>query len=134
MNEATTPATPPLSLAGDLAKPLLEELATWGPTTTVILHGGSVFEFKGPFPTGSMGHGYYNLKGENGFEGHIGLAAITQVQFQDKLHRGRQSYAFDFKDKDDASVFKVFVGRDSSGELISTQVERFKQIQASGQL
>ncbi|RTE66311.1 heme utilization cystosolic carrier protein HutX [Amphritea opalescens] len=118
------------SLAGDQAEALLRELANWGHTTTIILHGGCVFEFKGCFPEGSIGHGYYNLDGPiPGLHGHIDLAAIHHIDFQDKPHRGRQSYAFNFQDQNNQNIFKVFLGRQEDGELIAEQVTRFKAIQ-----
>lgn len=118
-------------LAGEQAEVLMRKLATWGNTTTIVIHGGCVFEFKGPFPEGSIAQGYYNLDGPvPGFHGHINLDAIKQIAFQDKLHRGRQSYAFVFQDKDGSNIFKVFLGRDEQGELIPMQVDAFKKIQA----
>lgn len=118
------------SLPGEQAETLLRELADWGSTTTIILHGGCVFEFKGVFPAGEIGHGFYNLKGDKpGFEGHINLAVIDHIAFQDKPHRGRESYAFNFQDKDNQNLFKVFLGRDEQGELLQEQVKRFKQVQ-----
>jgi len=116
-------------LAGSLAEALLGALATWGNTTTIVIHGGCVFEFKGPFPVGSIAEGFYNLDGPvPGFHGHIRLDAIKHIGFQDKLHRGRQSYAFTFQDSDDKNIFKVFIGRDEQGELIQEQVAAFKRI------
>lgn len=119
-------------LAGEQAESLLRELATWGNTTTIVIHGGCVFEFKGPFPEGSIAQGYYNLSGPvPGFHGHLNLDAIAHIAFQDKLHRGRQSYAFNFQDKEGQNIFKVFLGRDEDGELIQEQVDAFKKIQSS---
>ncbi|WP_417221928.1 heme utilization cystosolic carrier protein HutX [Amphritea sp.] len=116
-------------LPGDKAEALLRELANWGHTTTIILHGGCVFEFKGCFPEGSNGHGYYNLTGPvPGLHGHINLSAIDHIDFQDKPHRSRTSYAFNFQDKDNHNIFKVFLGRQADGELIAEQVTRFKAI------
>jgi putative heme utilization carrier protein HutX len=118
------------SIAGTNAEALLCALATWGNTTTIILHGGCVFEFKGSFPKGSIAEGFYNLAGNfPGFHGHIRLDAICEIALQDKKHRNRQSYAFDFQDNENKSIFKVFIGRNASGELISEQVDAFKRIQ-----
>lgn len=117
-------------LDGSFAQSLLETLSTWGPLTTIIFAGGSVFEFKGAFPIGSIAEGFYNfghVSGE-GFQGHLSLNNVQSIAFQEKLHRGRQSYAFVFRDKKSACIFKVFLGRDASGELINEQVEAFKKI------
>ena len=118
-----------MSIPGDKSLELLQEIADWGNTTTIILHGGSVFEFKGDFPKGSVAQGFYNLQGENGFEGHLNLEKVDHIAFQDKVHRGRQSYALVFTDKDNLCIFKIFVGRDSEGELHANQVNRFKALQ-----
>lgn len=118
------------ALPGCETKALLQLLSTWGNTTTIILHGGCVFEFKGVFPKGSEGEGFYNLESHGkGFHGHINLAVIDRIAFQDKPHRGRESYAFVFEDKTGSTVFKVFLGRDGNGELHAGQVSAFKQIQ-----
>jgi len=117
-------------LAGTYAKALMQELASWGKLTTIVLHGGCVFEFKGPFPKGAEGSGYYNLKGTYpGFEGHISLEKISQIQFQDKPHRGKESYAFVFANNEGECIFKVFLGRDDEGDLLQDQVQKFKTIQ-----
>jgi putative heme iron utilization protein len=50
------------------------------------------------------------------------------VRFQDKPHRGRASYAFVFEDGEGATVFKVFLGRDDRGEILSDQQQEFLRI------
>lgn len=121
-------------MPGTLAKALLEEIANWGPVTTIVLHGGSVFEFKGPFPSGSESQGFYNLAGETpGFHGHLNLERVSHIRFQDQPHRGRESYAFVFENDDNEVIFKIFLGREQSGELIASQKQRFKQLQAQYQ-
>lgn len=119
-------------LGAEHSESLLAALSTWGNTTTIIIHKGCVFEFKGPFPKGAIAQGYYNLEGPiPGFHGHIKLDAIKHIKFQEKQHRGRQSYAFDFQDKESSSIFKVFLGRDEKGELIPDQVDAFKRIRTT---
>ena len=72
-----------MTIPGDQSLSLLQEIENWGNTTTILLHGGCVFEFKGHFPVGSMAEGFYNLKGESGFEGHLNLAKVNHIAFQD---------------------------------------------------
>ncbi len=119
-----------MTIPGNKAFELLQEIADWGNTTTIILHGGCVFEFKGNFPPGSMAQGFYNLKGDNGFEGHLNLEKVHHISFQDKQHRGKQSYALVFNDADNQCMFKIFVGRDTRGELLPNQVARFQELQS----
>lgn len=113
------------AMPGTKALELLAEISTWDNTTTIILHGGSVFEFKGVFPAGELVNGFYNFSGDNGFEGHLNLAKIISIAFQSKLHRGRESYAFVFQDMDDQCIFKIFIGRDETGELRPLQKQRY---------
>ncbi|MCX4192671.1 heme utilization cystosolic carrier protein HutX [Methylophaga sp. OBS1] len=121
-------------MPGEKARALLEEIADWEWVTTIVIHGGSVFEFKGPFPRGSEGHGFYNLEGPlPGFHGHLNLERVAHIRFQDKAHRGRESYAFVFEDSDGETIFKIFLGRDANGELMPAQTQRFKQLQAQYQ-
>jgi putative heme utilization carrier protein HutX len=121
-------------MPGSQATMLLEEIADWAWVTTIVLHGGSVFEFKGPFPRGKQGHGFYNLEGDMpGFHGHLNLDLVSHIRFQDKPHRGRESYAFVFENAANEVIFKLFLGRDTSGELIAMQTERFKALRAQYQ-
>lgn len=120
-------------IAGIHAQEILQKLSQWGNVTTIILVGGSVFEFKGPFPTGTVAEGYYNLKGEGkgaaaGFEGHLNLKLVEAIHFQEKQHRGRDSYALVFSDAASKPIFKVFLGREDSGEIISHQLAAFRHL------
>ena len=129
MTEATLHA--PDVMAGSYAELLMRELSNWQNTTTIILHAGCVFEFKGVFPVGSVAEGYYNLNSDgNGFEGHIKLAAIDTIAFQSREHRGRESHAFVFQNDKSETIFKVFLGRDSVGDLFPEQVANFNKIQS----
>jgi hypothetical protein len=115
--------------------PLLQRLPALGGITCVILHGGCVFEFSGPFPTGTVANGFYNLQGSKpGFHGHLSLEAMARVRFQDRPHRGRASYAFVFEDARSRCLFKVFLGRDASGEVIASQLAFFRSLRATHQL
>ncbi|WP_199911683.1 heme utilization cystosolic carrier protein HutX [Dongshaea marina] len=117
------------SLSGAMAQGLMELLSSWGNTTTIVILQGCVFEFKGIFPEGSVGHGYFNLSGGiPGLSGHIRLEAIARIGFQDRPHRGKSSYAFVFEDSDGKAIFKVFLGRDERGEIHSGQLEAFNKI------
>jgi putative heme utilization carrier protein HutX len=128
-NAQVNPAMP-----GAKALELLTDISTWTNTTTIILHGGSVFEFKGVFPPGEVANGFYNLSGGNGFEGHLNLAKIYSIAFQSKLHRGRESHAFVFQDMREECIFKIFLGRDQDGVLHPIQKQRYLAYQQQYQL
>lgn len=106
--------------------PLLQVLPGWGDMTTIVFNSGCVFEFKGPFPAGEEGDDFFNLDGPvPGLHGHLRLAAMDRVRFQDRPHRGRDSYAFVFENAQGQTVFKVFLGRDEQGEIIASQMAAF---------
>lgn len=116
-------------IPGEHARQLLEQICDWGLMTTIIIHGGSVFEFSGSFPKGLVAEGFYNLQANGqGFHGHLNLQNVALIRFQTKPHRGRESYAFVFEDAQNEVIFKVFLGRDKQGELIASQRERFYQL------
>ncbi len=117
-------------IPGELAEGLLTEIASWGDVTTILFVHGSVFEFKGPFPKGQSHSGFYNLEGPTpGLHGHLNLAAVDHIAFQDTPRRGRAAYALVFKTQSQDIVFKVFLGRDKQGEILKPQLERFLELQ-----
>ncbi|MEE4278952.1 MAG: heme utilization cystosolic carrier protein HutX [Halieaceae bacterium] len=123
-----------VTLPGSRAQAILEQLPHWGDVVTIVLHGGCVFEYKGPFPPGEVGRGFYNLKGTRpGFEGHIKLDAIDHIGFQDRQHAGRIAHALTFNDKGGRNLFKVFLGRDEHGEIWPQQIERYEALRQQGE-
>ena len=122
-----------IKAAGHLTRedvlPLLQALPGWGPLTTIVFSHGCVFEFKGAFPRGEAAGGYYNLLGPvPGFHGHLRLDTLAAVGFQDRPHRGRESLALVFVTAEGETVFKVFLGRDASGEIFRAQRQHFEQL------
>ena len=122
-------------MPGTQAKELLEAISEWGNVTTIILHGGCVFEFKGPFPVGTEAEGYYNLKGAGegaaaGFEGHLNLSKVKEITFQEKQHRRRDSYALVFVDENEQAIFKIFLGREADGSVIEAQLDAFNSLKS----
>lgn len=118
-------------IPGERAQAVLEMLPDWGHLVTIVLHGGCVFEYKGPFPPGEVGRGFYNLQGTRpGFEGHLRLDAIDHIGFQDRPHAGRAAHALTFNDRTGRNLFKVFLGRDADGEIFPEQLERYEALRA----
>ncbi|MGR5147230.1 ChuX/HutX family heme-like substrate-binding protein [Photobacterium alginatilyticum] len=52
-----------VSVPGENAKAILEDLSTWGPVTTIVHSMGFIFEVKAPFTKGKEARGHYNLMG-----------------------------------------------------------------------
>lgn len=108
---------------------VLKALPEWGPLTTIVFASGCVFEFKGPFPSGEVADGYYNLQGPvPGLHGHLRLQALAEIHFQERPHRGRESLALVFADDAGRTVFKVFLGRDEQGDICAEQRLLFRQL------
>ena len=127
----TQPRDEPPRLPGSRAQEILEALPAWGDVVTIVLHGACVFEYKGPFPPGTVGRGYYNLQGSRpGFEGHLKLDAIDHIAFQDRPHAGRIAHALTFNDRDGRNIFKVFLGREDDGSIKTNQLAAYKQLQS----
>lgn len=115
----------------DTVVELLGQLHDLGPTTTIIHHLASVFEYKGVFPAGELGHGFFNFgTGQSGFQGHLGIDKITRIVAHRKQHRGREACAFVFENTESQVVFKVFLGRDANGEIYPNQRAFFDATEA----
>ena len=110
----------------DISETLLNQLPNWGKLTTIIQMAGNIFEFKGDFPKGKPAHGYFNLfsKGD-GLHGHLLLSSYHAIALISRPFMGRMSHAINFFDDAGNIIFKVYLGRDKSGELIADQVNKF---------
>lgn len=131
---AAESAAPQRRIPGERAQEILEQLPAWGDVVTIVLHGGSVFEYKGPFPPGTVARGFYNLRGTRpGFEGHLRLDAIDHIAFQDRPHAGRIAHALTFNDVEGHNIFKVFLGRDEDGAIWPEQISAYEALRAGAE-
>ncbi len=116
-------------VSGEHAQAILEQLPSWGKVTTIVHSFGSIFEAKANFPKGKVAHGYYNLMGREGeLHGHLKLDLIEHIAFVSKPFRGMESHYIGFFNGQGNCVFKVYVGRDNKRQLLTEQVEAFKQM------
>ncbi len=116
-----------VTLPGEVAKNILEDLPSWGPVTTIVHSMGSIFEVKAPFPKGKEARGYYNLMGKDGeLHGHLRLDLVAQVALVSKAFMGQESYFIGFFAKTGECVFKVYLGRDKQRKLFPEQIEKFQ--------
>lgn len=108
-------------LDGTHAETLLQALPALGELTVIVHSADAIFEFTGPFPPGETGHGFYNLHGNTGLHGHLRLARCQAVYWVERPFMGRASASLLFTNLDGGIMFKVFVGRDATGELKAEQ-------------
>ncbi|CAK4075198.1 heme utilization cystosolic carrier protein HutX [Vibrio sp. 16] len=115
---------------GEQAQTILEQLVGFGPVTTIVHSFGSIFEVKAPFPKGKVARGYYNLMGREGeLHGHLKLDNVKNIALVSKPFMGRESHYFGFFCSQGNNIFKIYLGRNEKRELITEQVEQFKQWQ-----
>ncbi len=114
--------------AGESFVDVMTAVATWGPVTLIIHSENGVMEFSGPIPTGSVGHGYYNLAGSTGFHGHLRHDRCVAIAFVERPLFGRPSASIIFFDPEGGTMFKIFVGRDEKRELLPDQMTAFRAL------
>lgn len=100
----------------------LEEIATWGKMTLVVHTSDIVLEFSGDFPSGKLGHGFYNLMGENGLHGHLRPGNCGGIYLVKRPFMGRPSASLQFVNTGGAIMFKVYLGRGEDKEIFPRQI------------
>uniref|UniRef100_A0A7S9J201 Heme utilization cystosolic carrier protein HutX n=1 Tax=Shewanella eurypsychrophilus TaxID=2593656 RepID=A0A7S9J201_9GAMM len=107
---------------------LMAELADFGPTTTVIEVAGQILEYKGGFPEGSYGHGFYNLKGEH-LRGHLNPREVYAIAFVRRPFMRMDTRAIWLFNAQGLCSFKIYLGRDDKRKLLTEQVTRFDELE-----
>jgi putative heme utilization carrier protein HutX len=111
---------------------VIEDISTWGEILMIKITPSFVIEIKDNMPTGTYGHGYYNLNSvESSISGHLKVSDIENIIFVSKKHRGMVSHSVVFYDQDGEHIFKIFVTRDKEKELLSEQVKKFMALKNS---
>ncbi|WGV98953.1 heme utilization cystosolic carrier protein HutX [Vibrio sp. YMD68] len=113
---------------GKNTEAILSQLPEWGKVTTIVHSFGSIFEFKNPFPKGKVAHGYYNIMGKEGLHGHLKIDLVKHIAFVSKPFRSMESHYMGFYTQQGHCVFKVYLGRDKSRQLIPQQIEAFQAL------
>lgn len=105
-----------------------QDLTAWGPVMFIVHTRNGVFETKAPLPPGTHGRGYFNIHGDSPIGGHLRIERCAAIYFIDRPFFGRRSLSVQFIDRDGDAMFKVFVGRDESRNLLPEQVARFEAL------
>lgn len=114
-------------LPGEQMTDLLLEIAGWGDVTVIMHSADVIMEFTGPVPAGELGHGFYNLPGPKGLHGHLRVSHCGAMYAVERPFMGRDTAAVIFTNHDGDVMFKVFLGRDSEGEIMATQLTALHQ-------
>lgn len=109
-------------LPGSTFIPLLEEIHRWQTSVTVLSHSSDVIlEFTGPLPGGMQGHGFYNLENSTGLHGHLRYKNCAAIYLVERPFMGKTTVSLLFCNMEGAAMFKIFVGRDHAGQLLTQQ-------------
>jgi putative heme utilization carrier protein HutX len=118
-------------ISGDHFIEIMNNISGWGDITVLFHTRDAIVEFKGPLPSGTPGHGFYNLTGKSGLSGHLRDANCRAIIFLSRPFMGMDTLSVQFLNADGEAMFKIFVGRDESRRLNANQVDRFTRLEAS---
>ncbi|MEE3642577.1 MULTISPECIES: heme utilization cystosolic carrier protein HutX [unclassified Brenneria] len=119
------PAAQCVIVPGDRFDRVWESIAGWGEVTLISHTADAILEFKSALPTGTHRHGYFNLRGNNGLSGHIRAVNCRHIAFIERKFMGMDTASVVFFNADGAAMFKIFLGRDSHRQLLTSQVDAF---------
>lgn len=105
-----------------------DTIATWGEVTLISHTADAILEFKSVLPTGTHRHGYFNLRGRNGLSGHIRATSCQHIAFIERKFMGMDTASVVFFNAAGHAMFKIFLGRDDHRQLLTQQVEAFRQL------
>ena len=105
-----------------------QDLSTWGDVLMIVHTDDIVLEVEGPLPTGSEGHGWFNIHGDSPIGGHIRKDRCQSIVFVDRGFHGRRSCSVWFMNAEGRAMFKIFVRRDAERALIPEQLARFEAL------
>lgn len=108
---------------------VMQDISQWGSVTIISHTRDAILEFEGPLPTGSMGHGFYNLSGGSALSGHLRADNCKAIVFLRRPFMGKDTASVQFFNADGEAMFKIFVGRDETKRLKADQVEKFSQLE-----
>lgn len=119
-------------VSGEQMVQILHDVSEWG-AVLFITEGNSIISGMAvEMPKVFFKDGYYHFFGVGGFGGHIKDGACTHIAFIERQFQNRNSRSIHFYDEDGEPMFKVFVSREMNGDMIESQVERWKQLRAAG--
>jgi putative heme utilization carrier protein HutX len=117
-------------ISGEHFIDVMQDVSGWGDIIFIVHTRDAVVEFGGPLPGGTLGHGFYNLKGGGGLSGHLRATNCRAIIFLRRSFMGMDTVSIQFFNADGEAMFKIFVGRDEKRQLKAEQVERFARLEA----
>ncbi|WP_181702071.1 heme utilization cystosolic carrier protein HutX [Chthonobacter albigriseus] len=118
-------------LPADSFESIWADLAGWEEVLLIVHTEDIVLEVNGPLPSGSHGHGWFNIHGDSPIGGHIRRDRCAAVAIVDRQFHGRRSCSVWFLNGDGHAMFKVFVPRDETRALKPALLTRFDALRAA---
>ncbi|CPR18472.1 heme utilization cystosolic carrier protein HutX [Brenneria goodwinii] len=112
-------------VSGERFDQVWDAITGWGEVTLISHTADAILEFKSELPSGAHRHGYFNLRGKNGLSGHIRATNCRQIAFIERKFMGMDTASVVFFNAGGDAMFKIFLGRDSHRQLLTTQVDAF---------
>lgn len=103
---------------------VMQAMRKWGEITMVVNTGNVILEAKAPMPDGSVGRGFYNLKGKP-IGGHLKYEACNIIAFVSRSFMGAPTHSVHFYADDGSCMFKVYLGRDADRNFLPGQEDAF---------
>ncbi len=116
-------------ISGEHFIDVLQDISGWGHVTVICHTRDVILEFEGAFPTGKLGHGFYNLSGGSGLSGHLRAENCKAILFLRRPFMGTETMSVQFLNAAGEAMFKIFVSRDADRRLKADQVERFAKLE-----
>ena len=111
---------------------ILQAIAAWNESVTFIAHTpDAIVEVSGKLPNGKVGRGFYNFdhpETEGGVHGHIYYENCASIYLLERPFMGKATCSLNFINRNGGAMFKIFVGRDETGELKQHQIEAMRKL------
>lgn len=108
-----------------------QEASRWEKVTFIAITPGAVLEYMGKLPTGSLGHGMYNLHQEGiPLGGHLMIKQLGSIWFLSKPHFGKESHSIQFYSTKGQPMFSLYVGRGADKELLPEVLEKYNNLRS----
>lgn len=108
-----------------------QEACCWEKVTFIAVTPGAVVEYMGKLPTGSHGHGMYNLHQEGiPLGGHLMIKQLGSIWFLSKPHFGKESHSIQFYSTKGQPMFSLYVGRGADKELLPEVLEKYNNLRS----
>lgn len=116
-------------ISGEHFVDVMRDVSGWGDIAVIVHTKDAVFEFGGRLPAGTLGHGFYNLKGGGPLSGHLRHQNCRAIVFLRRPFMGTDTLSVQFFNALGEAMFKIFVGRDAERRLRTDQVEHFARLE-----